>query len=615
MILSNSARDVVLPGQVRIYARKSVAKETKGVSVKHDNSIREQITYGLQQCQERGLPIGQDDILAERPGHGGDEFWEGGDTFGLRRGKNARTRPQLTRLVNDILDGLVKVVVVWDHARLWRSTEISGALIQLFHSKGVELLDNEGFADLHTDRGREALHIEAAGAQKYREQCVARAKRRSNQRRRDGMSVCRRRRLGFRSINGKMEFVADEIALIRRIYAMYVHGENGSFPMSPNQIAAVLQADSSHLFPNALTPPSGTPRVSAYAIRYILRNITYIGKQKGCDGEVLQYDAEDYLVDGKPVIDADLWVATRRRELEVTTTLSSRGNRHQYACLIRCGVCARTYQIVDLGRDGHRSEFAFLKPKHSYHQCTHHPPTLFLEELDSFFKSSLAPLLISELVSLRGERTEAILKNELTTLRLKRESESQRLSRAITKTMSEMGPTNSKLLQDLSSAMNQILADLDYQILRKEIQMRSLARELGAIRGLDHVEEREFRSVVRDLIKWIAVFPSGRGREHKFRDSRNACRGSRAFDQGTALCLTTWGTYITAKIEFRKSEVNTAARCRRNVLRCATPSEVLTGICDLPEPQSFFDNLAHEIEAGKRGPFEPEEWTPGFIDN
>jgi|GEM_PF-4346222 len=607
---------LVLRGQARIYARKSVAKE------RANRSIDEQVENAIRQCHRMGIPIGPEDVRAEAPGFGGDLFWKGGGNFSALDQRHRRTRPELTKLVTEVQNDLVKVILVWDFTRLWRSTEICGALVNLFHQKGVVLLDRLGFADVVSPEGRKRLHDASAVAQEYRELCSVNIRRSFDDKRERGEAVVVHRCLGYvPEGKSRVRPVPEELAIVNRIFRMYVHGESGEGPMAAIAIADRMNAEGlGSAFPTTnVKGRSLNPTGFLYVPRIlkILRSPRYVGKQLTPDGELRP--AVEYLVDGATAVDVDLWEAAQVKLLRTSKVAPRRVRGKAVSGLLRCGGCGKLYILssgkpkdvrdpaTGLVRTIQTSSAWRVRYINSFHHCRHFPTALCPYELDDFIRRELFPILLIELRARRDQVKQTALRSRLAEMRLQKAQQESRLRELLKDVL--RGGDSSIARSRLEDAANELLLEIDAEIFATEWELKRAVEDAANLENLDGMTDSMYREILRSLIVWMAVVPTP--------SSKGSRRGPRPKTDSPILAriliLTAWGTHHTAIVERggQAREVNRSYPT--TVLRVAEASEALGTIRDLPEPQRFFENVRREqIHLRTRGVFNPEVWAPGF---
>lgn len=300
--------DTIFPAQAIIYARKSTVAENSS------KSIADQIEVCREVAADYDIPISEADILAEVAGHGGDEWWEGGGQSGIAGddGHKQRTRPVLTRMMEGIVAGTIKAVIVYSQDRLWRSVGICDAVLDRMAFYGVQFYDRNGPVNISTPEGLQQVRNAAVAAQNFREMCAVNSPRGVTKSRDKGKVVTSADVLGFRSAGrhtGKIIHVAEEQEVVRRIFRLFLDGD-GDGPMSYEQIAAGLQHEGYQWTPD-LHSKRGKKRndetqglVYAWQIKRVLTDCRYQARQPHAGEE---HDCPAYLVNGETVVPVALY--------------------------------------------------------------------------------------------------------------------------------------------------------------------------------------------------------------------------------------------------------------------------------------------------------------------
>ena len=92
-------------------------------------------------------------------------------------GKNIKDRPEVKRMINDIKENKIDVVVLYKFDRLTRDSRDTEDIILLVQEYGIEVFTlSGGIIDVSTATGRFSIRINGAVAQLEREQTIDRVK-------------------------------------------------------------------------------------------------------------------------------------------------------------------------------------------------------------------------------------------------------------------------------------------------------------------------------------------------------------------------------------------------------------------------------------------------------
>ena len=386
------------PGQVAKYARKSTANDTA------DKSIEDQLYICNQTCSDWGLNATAADNYIEKPGHGGDEWWVGFGGTGIEGDgelKGAR-RPVLTKIVNGIVAGQIKAVVVWRADRLWRKTAICDILIDLFTKYKVALFDKNGFVDLESPEGRTAARNVATASQHQRESAIVDSMRGVQAVKSKGGLVTTPNCLGFRSAGigtQKARAIPEEIVVINRIFQLYDDGTN------INLIAQKIMDDGFSI-PEDLQAKMSRKRqawtkdvIYYQTIQGILSDCRYQGRQKYQGKE---WDCPSFLVDGAPAVPTELYERVQRKIQDAKRIPHRVRYRHPLGGLVKCGICGCGLQRKVGSR---REDVFYWMPKENgknHINCMHRIPYVMMDQVDEFIEKHLIPNMLAELAE-RGQ--------------------------------------------------------------------------------------------------------------------------------------------------------------------------------------------------------------------
>ncbi|MDB5507123.1 MAG: DNA-invertase hin [Devosia sp.] len=194
-------------------------------------------------------------------------------------------RPALRRLMADIENGLVDVVVVYKIDRLSRSLMDFSRLVEVFDRNGVTFVSVTQSFNTTTSMGRLTLNILLSFAQFEREVIGERIRDKFAASRRKGMWMGGKVPLGYRVESRKLLIEATEAKLVRSIFARFL--ETGS--------ATIL---SRQLIGEGVTTRSG--RMFDKGVLYkLIHNRIYIGEAV--------HKGDSFKGEHEAIISRDLW--------------------------------------------------------------------------------------------------------------------------------------------------------------------------------------------------------------------------------------------------------------------------------------------------------------------
>ncbi|HZH98445.1 MAG TPA: recombinase family protein [Fimbriimonadaceae bacterium] len=324
---------------VAIYARKS--NQTEGRS----KSVQEQVEFCRAVVEALGL-AGEVRVYADPEGVKGEWWWEDS------RGINPKPwRPELGKLVRAIEAGEIGALVVWRSERLYRDAGVCDALARLLINHKVKLVMKGREVDPASSDGRFQVTVEAANNRRWRDQISEDVRRDHDLKARLGMFTRNPSCLGFRSKGKDSQAVTpveNELALVRRIFRMYVHGEGGQPPMSTTGIAKKLMREGVVVSVGAKGHKVKDNRVVHESqIRIILSNPMYVGKWKH-NSEI--NDCPALRVCGPSgrdtAIPLELFEAAQAKLARPKSkNEKSRYSHHLLTGLVVCGGCGRPMQL------------------------------------------------------------------------------------------------------------------------------------------------------------------------------------------------------------------------------------------------------------------------------
>ncbi len=208
-----------------------------------------------------------------------DQYDDGGISGGTLE------RPGLKRLMADIEDGLVDVVVVYKIDRLSRSLADFAKLVEVFDRNGVTFVSVTQSFNTTTSMGRLTLNILLSFAQFEREVTAERIRDKVAASRKKGMWMGGVPPFGYRVENRKLLVDADTAAHVRWIFARFI--EIGSCTVLAREVDA-----------RGLGTPRGNRIDKKYLYR-MLANRAYLGESV--------HKGDSYPGEHDAIIDRETW--------------------------------------------------------------------------------------------------------------------------------------------------------------------------------------------------------------------------------------------------------------------------------------------------------------------
>ncbi|HEY6300866.1 MAG TPA: recombinase family protein [Candidatus Binatus sp.] len=204
-------------------------------------------------------------------------------------------RPALQRLLEDIRQKLVDVVVVYKVDRLTRALSDFAKMVEVFDSNAVSFVAVTQQFNTTTSMGRLTLNVLLSFAQFEREVTGERIRDKIAASKRKGMWVGGLVPLGFDVRDGKLDIVPSEAKTVRRIFQRY--SELGSVRLLKDELDR--QGTRSKIRSAKNGKRSGGASFSRGALYTLLRNPIYIGQ--------VRHKGTRHLGLHKPIIERALW--------------------------------------------------------------------------------------------------------------------------------------------------------------------------------------------------------------------------------------------------------------------------------------------------------------------
>lgn len=347
---------------VGIYIRVSTLEQAEG-----GYSISEQTDRLKLFCEAKGWTVAN---VYTDPGYTGSNT----------------DRPALSRLIDDVKNNRLEMVLVYKLDRLSRSQKDTLYLIEdVFLKNKVEFVSmNENF-DTTTPFGRAMIGILSVFAQLEREQIKERMAmghigRAKNGYWRGGSGAP----IGYDFIDGKLIINEYEAMQVREIFELYLQGN----PM--HKINNIMHEKYTNRYSGWKHPAT---------IGTILKNVTYIGE--------LRYKGEVYPGAHDPIIDLETFeaVQTRIKEIQPTLTRSQKTpymGMHMLSGILFCGNCGARYFTLNKKKKDCRTYY--------YYKCYSRDGNSDMKKMDGcknpiYAKDILNQIVIDEILKLALEPT------------------------------------------------------------------------------------------------------------------------------------------------------------------------------------------------------------------
>ncbi len=308
---TNNDANTVTPKRCAIYTRKSTEEGLEQAFNSLDAQRDACECYIASQKHEGWLLLD-------------DHYDDGGFTGGNME------RPALKRLIQDIEQGLIDIVVVYKVDRLSRSLADFAMLITLFDTHTISFVSVTQQFNTTTSMGRLTLNILLSFAQFEREVIGERVRDKFAASKRKGLWMGGVVPLGYDVKDRQLHINPDEAANVHTLFALFLKTQ------SPTQMVKPL-ADMNIKSKQRITKKGktvGGVALDIGGIYKILNNPVYIGKTT--------YKNELYEGRHEAIITQDMWEATQtllQARAPKTTTQTKREQRALLSGLLKCSGC------------------------------------------------------------------------------------------------------------------------------------------------------------------------------------------------------------------------------------------------------------------------------------
>ncbi len=248
--------------------------------------------------------------------------WDVTDIY-TDEGESAKStdRPELQRMLTDIKEKKIDIVLVYRLDRLTRSVLDLYELLKIFDMHNVGFKSSTEVFDTTTAMGRLFITIVAALAQWERENLGERVKFGSRQKAKTGQLVTPRELFGYNLANGKLVINENEAEIVREIFRLYLSG---------NGMIRILKWLNDPDYPQLGRKMS---HWSHHSLNYLISNPFYAG--------YIRYDksAKEAIIekaDHEPIINEEIF--ERAQEIKKERRNKGRGGTGRFPLvgLLRC---------------------------------------------------------------------------------------------------------------------------------------------------------------------------------------------------------------------------------------------------------------------------------------
>ncbi|HTV69638.1 MAG TPA: recombinase family protein [Rhizobiaceae bacterium] len=226
-----------------------------------------------------------------------DRYDDGGISGGTME------RPALQRLLQDIRDRKIDVVVVYKIDRLTRSLADFAKIVEVFDGHSVSFVSVTQQFNTTTSMGRLTLNVLLSFAQFEREVTAERIRDKIAASRKKGMWMGGTVPLGYRVQDRKLVINEPEASFIRGLFSRYL--ELKSVPKLAMEVSRQAAAATDPQVPESIRDRYRTRPMFPGMLNKLLVNPTYIGK--------VRHNREVYDGEHEPLIDVELFEAVRKQ--------------------------------------------------------------------------------------------------------------------------------------------------------------------------------------------------------------------------------------------------------------------------------------------------------------
>jgi site-specific DNA recombinase len=287
-------------------------------------------------------------------------------------GKNITDRPEINRLIGDVMNGNVQNVLVFKIDRLTRSTKDLISLMDLFNEKGCAFNSLMESIDTHTPSGRMFIKIIGIFAEFERENIIERVSVALEKKVREGytLSGYKIAPYGYNREVGNRELTIneEESKIVREMFHLYLNEHK-----SLTAIATELSMR------NVKT--SNDSRWTQASVKYILTNPLYMGKVRySMKDENRYFEAE-----GKheAIIPEEIFIGVQSKISKMQKTVRKRPREENYFTgTLMCAVCGRKMTTHGEYRKLNGEEVYYPKSliKGTQNASSHKKPIVFLQK-------------------------------------------------------------------------------------------------------------------------------------------------------------------------------------------------------------------------------------------
>ena len=603
---------ILLPGEVVSYSRKSTKEEGAKKSIEDQNEVNKET------AEAWGLPLIDVCILSESEGLGGNLWYSGGGASGVfgDNFEKKKTRPVLTELIQGVVAGRYKCLIVYSMDRLWRDCGICAAIVEILNKYGCLLYDSNGKVDTLTPDGQNAVMSQANAAAYQRRSAQVASLRGVRKSRAKGLRVTPATCLGFRDTPNEKHgllHIPEEQEVVNRIFRLFDSGDgridaDGNLvgPLSPEKIARLLMNEGYNWMPD-LWGHRGKIRIKSTqdvvhprSIFSVLENCRYQGRQPH---EHQEWSCPAFLKpDGEPVVPIALYERVQAKLNGLRRGSNITRNSYALSGLLKCGACGQSIVAgkSEYSINGERIKLLVWRPLHNetWCWCTHKLPSIPHMDMDNYINAVLAPYLLADVHVKSSQGTHAALENQKAEIDRALKMEEQRYREVLP---SYMGTVPPAVLGEQYKQCETNIARLKSEIANAEKNLCDFAAMEINVKEITSLNFEIRRDAIRSVLRWVAIIPGDKPLLEKRIPSDHA---------GFAVFLTAWGTLHTAMLVWKRREGQRRRVCQ---IVPAEPAQFIGSVRNFPSPDAFVAGLMRSYQ-GHQYKHAPHEIAPGYYD-
>lgn len=246
-----------------------------------------------------------------------------------RSGKNLK-RPEIQKLIKDVKDGKIDIIVIHKLDRLTRNIGDLHYLINLFDEKKIQLHSITEKLDTSTAMGRMFVYMLGVFAQWYRENLSEEVIKGQLAKHRKGKRVALGDIYGYDVVDGKLVINPVEAQYVHIIFELYVYKGYGY-----DRLCQYLNGRA----------PSKTGGIWVPStVKGILQNVTYIGKNSWKPKKAPEESRDIVDGDHEPILDEELFnLAQKQMKRRRNKEMSRSSYHHPFSSILKCGECGASY--------------------------------------------------------------------------------------------------------------------------------------------------------------------------------------------------------------------------------------------------------------------------------